>query len=342
MLTLASGLGLYHLCFLVLYVIYGMNILIVVNTFSVFLYIGCAIAIWKKVNLLSIIRVCYAEVGMQVLIAGAMLGYQCGFQFYLVAISCHAFYTGYIYRDDEKINPMHYVLLEALIFAVLRTWTTYIPPIYTFDNPYIENGLYVVNYFTAILVIVLFMSTMLAQIIHLESKLLQKNKDLEVLSHTDALTGLVNRRSIQERYNNVTAHSKVYAVILADIDDFKKINDTYGHNVGDMVLQQAAGIFKSSVREDDMVCRWGGEEILVFLPFCKKDGAGLTAGRILERIREAEVKSPDSGESVHFSMTFGVADSGEGQNLQEVIQKADSRLYEGKACGKNCIVCNNK
>lgn len=339
MLTLAGGLALYHLGFVILYICFKMDVLITVNIFSVFLYTGCTIAIRRKIKLLHIIRICYAEVGMQVLIAGALLGYQCGFQFYLVAISCHAFYTGYIYRNDEKINAMHYVLIEAAIFAILRIWTINIPPMYAFHNSHVENILYAVNYFTAIFVIVMFMSTMLTQIIHLEGELLQKNEYLEILSRTDALTGLVNRRSIEENYHYVMTHSRTYAIILADIDDFKKINDTYGHNTGDLVLQQAAEIFKKAVREDDMVCRWGGEEILVFLPLCKKEGAKLTANRILERIRKETVHSAKEKAVIHFSMTFGVADSNEGKELHEVIQTADGRLYEGKAKGKNCIIC---
>ncbi len=336
MMLLAGGLGVYHSCLLALYTYYEMGILIAVNVFSVLLYISCAIAIKKKAKLLSILKICYGEIIMQVLVAGAMLGYECGFQFYLVAITCHAFYMGYIYRNDKKVRPMNYVLIEALAFVLLRWWTTYIPPVYTFRDPKVVDFLYIVNYFTAIIVIVVSMSILLAQIIHLEGQLLQENRDLEVLSHTDALTGLVNRRGLEEKYDYVMRHAERYTVILGDIDDFKRINDTFGHNAGDEVLRRVAEIMKSSVRGDDVVCRWGGEEILVFLPLCALDGAELTARRILERVRRARVRV--GGSSIRFTMTFGITESEEGTGLQEVVQKADDRLYEGKSKGKNCIV----
>lgn len=338
MMLLSVGLGLYHAFLLAIYSYYEMGILIIVNIFSVLLYITCAIAIRRKASLLKVLQVCYAEIIVQVLIAGTLLDYQCGFEFYLVAITCHAFYTGYIYRDDRKVNPLYYVLIEVLAFILLRGLTFYIQPLYTFRDPEVAGFLYIMNYFTAIIVIVVSMSTLLAQIVHLEGRLLKENKDLEVLSHTDALTGLLNRRGLEEKYEYVMQHAERYAVILGDIDDFKKINDTFGHNAGDAVLQRVAEIFKSAVRGEDVVCRWGGEEILVFLPLCKKEGAELTARRILERVRRTRVRT-DGGGLIRFTMTLGVADSGEGGELHEVVQTSDDRLYEGKSRGKNCVVC---
>lgn len=341
MMLLSVGLGLYHFCLLMLYVYYEIDVLTVVNIFSVLLYIICAIAIYKKVKILYVLRICYAEIIMQVLVAGAMIGYGCGFQFYLLAITCHAFYLAYIYRNNKRVNPLNYVLVDAAAFIILRWWTAYIPPVYAFRDPEVAGVLYILNYFTVIIVIAGSMTALLAQIVLLEGRLLQENKDLEVLSQTDALTGLVNRRAIEEKYQHMRQNSEQYAVIMGDIDNFKHINDTYGHNVGDVVLRRVAEIFGDSIRGEDVVCRWGGEEILVVLPLCKMEGAELTAKRIMDRMRRARVKT-DAGEVIHFTMTFGIAESSEGEGLKEVVKAADDRLYEGKSRGKNCIISKQK
>lgn len=334
------GLMLYHGFLLALYTHYRMGVLVVLNIASVLIYAGCVIAAWLKLKAIVIMRVCFGEIIVQAFVAGVMLGKECGFQFYLLALTCIVFYMSYIYQDNDKFNAMHYVLAELAAFILMQVITAYIEPIYTFRDSWMVGSLYNINFFSALIVVVLSLSTLLAQIVHLEDRLLQKNKDLETLSRTDALTGLANRRSIEEKYKYVMEHSRTYAVIMGDIDDFKKVNDRYGHNTGDQVLRQVADIFRSSVRGDDMVCRWGGEEILVFLPFCKKEGASLTAKRILDKINSTCVLSPE-GEKISISMTLGVADSTEGKEFREVIQKADVRLYDGKAKGKNCIVCEH-
>lgn len=158
-----------------------------------------------------------------------------------------------------------------------------------------------------------------------------------MLSTQDALTGLSNRRSINEKYKDIIKKKEAYSVILGDIDDFKHVNDTYGHACGDNVLKSVAEVFKASVRSDDVVCRWGGEEILVMLPQCNKDTATQIAERIAESIRKILIVSP-GGEEVRITMTFGVACSNEGEDIKDIIKGADNRLYYGKGHGKNCVI----
>lgn len=156
---------------------------------------------------------------------------------------------------------------------------------------------------------------------------------------TDPLTGLSNRRSLEERYQQSERLKEEYAVIMGDIDDFKKINDTYGHDIGDKVLKAVADIFKASVRNNDVVCRWGGEEILIFLPKCTRDDAIAIAHRILENIRKLDMSALDNS-VFHVTMTLGVSVSFEAQGFEEVMKEADKRLYNGKHLGKNQVVCS--
>ena len=158
-----------------------------------------------------------------------------------------------------------------------------------------------------------------------------------MLSTQDALTGLANRRSINEKYRDIIKKKEAYSVILGDIDDFKQVNDTYGHACGDSVLKSVAEVFKVSVRSGDVVCRWGGEEILVMLPKCNKDTATQIAERIAEGIRKILVIS-NEGVEVRVTMTFGVAGSDEGRDIKDIVKRADNRLYYGKGHGKNCVV----
>ena len=119
----------------------------------------------------------------------------------------------------------------------------------------------------------------------MQKRLEQENLELEELARFDPLTHLFNRRSMHEvlhrAMNEVVGSGETFCLIMADIDDFKKINDTYGHDCGDEVLIAISGIISSNVRENDFVCRWGGEEILILLR-AELD----TAKRVAERVRE--------------------------------------------------------
>lgn len=191
-----------------------------------------------------------------------------------------------------------------------------------------------------VITIVAFMSTFLIQIRTLEELMTRKNQKLEVLSTQDALTGLSNRRSINERYKEIEKANESYSVILGDIDDFKHVNDTYDRSCGDSVLKSVADVFKASVRTGDIVCRWGGEEILVMLPKCNKDTAAQIAERIADGVRKILIISPE-GMEICVTMTFGVAGSYEGAGIKDVVKEADNRLYYGKGHGKNCVIKEN-
>ena len=157
------------------------------------------------------------------------------------------------------------------------------------------------------------------------------------MSMRDALTGLVNRRYLRNKYTELDAKEEVYSVIIADIDDFKKVNDTYGHETGDKVLVAVSKIFKEFVRGSDFVCRWGGEEILILMPVCTKKQAKRVGVQLLEEVQTAEVESA-KGEKVTITITMGLADSTEGEQFMNSFRVADRRLYLGKRSGKNCIV----
>lgn len=128
---------------------------------------------------------------------------------------------------------------------------------------------------------------------------------------------------------------KRFSIILCDIDDFKKVNDTYGHDAGDLVLKTVADIISQGVRDGDKVCRWGGEEVLILIND-PVETASTAAERIRKRIEENVTTY--EGEPIRITMTFGVTESIPGFRIEHLIQQADDKLYEGKKSGKNTVV----
>lgn len=176
-----------------------------------------------------------------------------------------------------------------------------------------------------------------------EDNLKKEKKKAERLARYDFLTGIYNRRAFFERVKTEIARSRRYqekvAIIETDIDDFKKINDTYGHQAGDKVLKEFAKILKNMCREYDFVARFGGEEFVLFLSNVDEE----TAVKIAERIREkmAEHDFSLSGQNLKLKLTasFGVASlkAEDDYNIDKLIQRADKALYLAKNSGKNKV-----
>ncbi len=163
------------------------------------------------------------------------------------------------------------------------------------------------------------------------------NEALQRLSHTDVLTQLNNRLSTNERlrqeFLRMKRHGSAYAVLFIDIDRFKRINDTYGHETGDEVLRQLARVLQGAARVTDFVARYGGEEFLVLLPDTQAEGA-LTLG---EKIRQAVATQafPVVGE---LTVSVGVSVArGADKNEEEAVHRADMALYRAKSEGRNRV-----
>ncbi|MGC7872652.1 GGDEF domain-containing protein [Desulfosporosinus sp. SYSU MS00001] len=165
-----------------------------------------------------------------------------------------------------------------------------------------------------------------------------KMERLEWTSSSDPLTGLYNRRYIMEKIESELKRpqKKKFSLVIADIDYFKKINDTYGHDCGDFVLKVISKSLMDTVREQDFVSRWGGEEFLLFLPETEVEGAHTLVDRIKGIIEEQIIEYNETQVSV--TMTFGIADSQDYQIIEDIIKKADNALYKGKGRGRNCVV----
>ncbi len=165
-------------------------------------------------------------------------------------------------------------------------------------------------------------------------KLQARNRELAHLANYDELTQLRNRRSILSKWKCLERDD--YCVVMGDVDNFKKINDTYGHEQGDEVLKLIADSMSGAASAADYVSRWGGEEFLMIV-FGNIAYALKVVKGIQQRLREANVWA--NGHKLTVTMTFGVCERSEvlDGNIDEIIRRADQRLYLGKAGGKNCI-----
>lgn len=337
--ALMFGLGTFHACFLALFLYYSIWPMVALALCSLVLYAYGYILAKAGRRLLLAFNLAYAEIMLHAVVSVCLVGEKSGFALYTIAMLPLGYYAAYNFSSEEKpVNPMRYVIIAVLAFCSVQILGDVVTPFCSYGDLYVERAVYLINYFAAVVAILLCFSTLLNQIKYLEHQRMHQNKQLEELSKTDALTGLANRRSIQERYvDSEETLKEGYAVIMGDIDDFKKVNDTYGHDMGDQVLRAVAEVFKGTVRGADTVCRWGGEEILVFLPQCPMNNARYRAEDILEKISRLVFTAPGHGE-FHVTMTLGVAVSEEAREFSAVVKLADERLYHGKRNGKAQVV----
>jgi diguanylate cyclase (GGDEF)-like protein len=161
---------------------------------------------------------------------------------------------------------------------------------------------------------------------------------------TDELTGLANRRRFLAQLDAEVTRSRrngsPLGIILADLDDFKRVNDTYGHEVGDEALRNFAAILQGTVRDVDLPVRLGGEEFAVLVPDTDLEGAALLAERIRHELEASRPEHPD-GEPFRLTASFGVSCFPSAATAEDLLSDADRRLYEAKHRGKNVVIASS-
>jgi len=161
--------------------------------------------------------------------------------------------------------------------------------------------------------------------------------NLSDMIERDPLTGLYNRRTCNLKTGELIKNNIPYAVVMCDIDYFKKINDTYGHACGDFILKEISAILKKYATESSsFVSRWGGEEFLVIMPHHNVEKAKVVISAVLDEIRSREFVFEEN--QVKVTMTFGISEFKEGDSEESSIKRADKLLYDGKQSGRNRIV----
>lgn len=171
----------------------------------------------------------------------------------------------------------------------------------------------------------------------LETQLANMNRSLDLATRIDAMTGLANRRAIMEKidqeFSRAHRHQRSASIVLADLDNYKFVNDNYGYNTGDDVLVEVARVLRGCVRSEDICSRWGGEEFLILLPETPLDGALAVANKIRESIAMTVFSANRSG--INLTASLGVCEYRPDQSILEAIKLADQALQQAKHSGKN-------
>ena len=175
---------------------------------------------------------------------------------------------------------------------------------------------------------------------------IQVSRSFMKLTYVDALTGVYNRRFFDDRLpteiNRTRRYNQPMALVMFDIDHFKKFNDTYGHRAGDFVLSSLAQHVKKSLRTQDIVCRYGGEEFTVIMPMTRGEDAAMVMSRIRADLSDRFFYSPYDKQDFNIHISIGIARLPEdGMEASVVMRAADEALYEAKETGRNKVVLYN-
>ena len=257
------------------------------------------------------------------------LGYKIGFHLYCFSMIPIIFYTEYMADKlgRTKVNAFVASSIIAICYLLSTGYTAFKGPIYPVDNS-IAGAFWTFNSVIVIAFLVFYSRLMLSLIGDYENKL----KDAALI---DKLTGLYNRHYMMEKLEKTVNDSGPKFVTMIDIDDFKKINDRYGHNAGDYILINVARIMREVCKDCD-ISRWGGEEFLIY-----SSGNLRAKGLPMFETLRQRVESEDfvfGEEHIKVTITSGMAEYTSDSSVDKWVNAADDNLYTGKKTGKNKVV----
>lgn len=264
--------------------------------------------------------------------------------FLIILLNLSAIYTIVFGGIDNTGLLMAFLLPPILVFLrgsktggiLLLIMTALAIGILFFIDPTLVLPQYSVP--MKVVFIVCFVALSIFSFLHELSREYAEHKLEEAASH-DPLTGLLNRREMGRILNSESLRTKRYkrpfSLIICDIDNFKKINDTYGHKFGDTVLKMIADIFRNGTRTQECLCRWGGEEFLLLLPETPGGGALIVAERLRKRISEEKIVF--GKEELSVTMSFGIGEFNPAISIEENIELLDKAMYKAKKSGKNQV-----
>ena len=303
----------------------GSPILAWVNVVSVAMYVVAYRALGKKRNSLAITLI-WAEVILHAALGIILIGWDSGFHYYLLVFIPALFVS---------------MRLKGAILALVALWGYHV-------------GLYILMWVIepmqpiepgALLAVYLFnLTVVFSMFSYLSffylSMVTSANRKLQKLATTDPLTRLFNRRHMthmaRKEMSKYERSGHPVSFIILDIDHFKMINDQYGHEAGDYVLQEVARVIQEHVRTQDLIARWGGEEFLVILPDTTLQDAQAGAERIRRGLLAHEWLTPD-GKIIELTISAGVSEYRPDDDFNSAINRADHALYRGKDGGRNRV-----
>lgn len=323
-----------HFSFMIIFAALGVMPMVIFNIVSTVMYLLSSLLI-KKEKYMTFYYMTFLEVCLHAYAATILCGWETGFGLYIIAMTPVVFYMHFSLKNNSVNQTFVIGICAMLAFITCRilSWETRAP--YPIDDRY-ALYLYIFNSICTFSMLLFFSMMFLREMKRSHDDLEEENAKLDAMASHDALTGLYNRRSMDTFLKKADVSGKTFSIIMCDIDDFKKVNDTYGHEAGDVVLKNVSRVISSSLREGDYVCRWGGEEILILATGTSLASAAMAAERIRRNIENTDNVSDDT--HIKCTITVGAAESSEATSISDVINLADERLYKGKKSGKNRVI----
>lgn len=246
---------------------------------------------------------------------------------------------------DILLNRKHPVVILSVIYLIrliLYIYVMFQPPVQiAVMHPYVEIFLYAMSLVMEGAIVLFVGIYFTKDAFQMETRLQRYNDELRHIASTDPLTKLWNRFKMLEhveKCQNRFSHGELsfLSVAIGDIDYFKRVNDTYGHECGDEVLRTLAELFRREMDKKGAVARWGGEEFLFMFENMNGDDAWLDLCQLQGKVGKLDI--PYEDQVLHVTMTFGLIEYDHNLSLDENIKLADDKLYKGKANGRDRIV----
>ncbi len=337
-MTLAISLCVTHFFLELMYIWLGCTPMVILNLVSIFSYIVSIIYL-RRSKTVTTVWIIVMEIYLHVVFACVFLGTECGFQLWLFGTLSSVFLPFFIpelsREQKRQIGIFSIVIIATFMLLTALGNRGYLLTYYNVA-PEVARVMYYCNAFLG------FGSIMIYTGIY-NFRLAYKNLELQRAADHDYLTGIYNRQRIQKildaelQREKEQPHENGLSVAIADIDYFKKINDTYGHHVGDDALKELTRIFSRNLDSGLIYGRWGGEEFLLIAP---ENMPYSEFAKMLEEIRkQAEVNELIcGGNTVKFTISIGAATYENGMTVEKLVNLADDRLYNAKETGRNKIV----
>lgn len=324
-------------CFscLPLTIISGLYLLIATSTMALF---------FQEKYLVAII-VHYLNAYIMTSVAMVCIGWDYGFAAYtfvtIIAMYYYVFVVSNLNKSLRICSP--FAIIHLLTLCLIRYYLYLKGPLY--PNNVLKYGfaLDTFNWLACGLLVIYFVSLFIFSMQKIREQLEAQNDELKRMALYDSLTGFRNRQTIAtdivDLIEDAKADNTPFTLVLCDIDDFKHVNDSYGHSQGDKVLVRIASVFNENLPEKALICRWGGEEFLIALPMNLQDAKEWSL-KIQHKLNTINFRT--GSDIYHVTITFGLQPlDASSLTFQQMIQMADDHLYSGKHRGKNCVAYQN-
>lgn len=327
MMAICVIAGVAHLSFIMVFNTAGVGALARINMASVLMYALAGLLVQHRRPVLAITLMAL-EIVCHGILAVVVIGWDSGFHYYIILIIPVAIVSSLTGSQVKALVAVGTALLYMGLDLAFRG----AQPMAVLPSA-VLNGLHYFNLASTLLILGLLAMVYYRLVCEAQARLHEQ-------ACTDPLTQLRNRRFAMEAAQHEAAVSarggRPLALVLGDVDHFKRINDQHGHETGDLALQSVAQALREGVRQVDHVARWGGEEFLMLLPATDQTEALHVAERLRTSVQALDVRHQNRQASL--SITLGVAILGRDETVAQALARADKALYQGKADGRNRVV----